>query len=346
MDGVHYVYIRCRDYQGNGGSRILNMCEFAWKLPGVCARFEKPDAIVATSMPPMSCAVGIHLAQKYGCRAVAEIADLWPESLIAYDVAGPRNPAVLLLRRLEKWIYKKADAIVFTMEGAYDYILEQGWEKDIPRSKVHFINNGVDLEAFQYNREHYRIENAELVNPDIFKVVYTGSIRKVNNLGTLLDAAKLVENPRVKFLIWGDGDELPALRKRVEDEGISNVTFEGRVEKKYVPYIVSCADLNIAHNTSSPIFRYGISFNKLFDYLAAGKPILCDFVSSYNPAVLRGAAVDLKEVSDRQIAQAVEYFAALDLKTYNVYCQNAKAASEVYRFEELTRELLAVIADS
>ena len=120
VDGVHYVYIRCRDYQGNGCSRILNMCEFAWKLPGVCARFEKPDAIVATSMPPMSCAVGIHLAQKYGCRAVAEIADLWPESLIAYDVAGPRNPAVLLLRRLEKWIYKKADAIVFTMEGAYD----------------------------------------------------------------------------------------------------------------------------------------------------------------------------------------------------------------------------------
>ena len=343
VDGVHYVYIRCRDYQGNGGSRILNMCEFAWKLPGVCARFDKPDAIVATSMPPMSCAVGIHLARKYRCRAVAEIADLWPESLIAYGMAGPRNPAVLLLRRLEKWIYKKADAIVFTMEGAYDYILEQGWEKDIPRSKVHFINNGVDLEAFQYNREHYRIENAELVNPDIFKVVYTGSIRKVNNLGTLLDAAKLVENPRVKFLIWGDGDELPALRKRVEDEGISNVTFEGRVEKKYVPYIVSCADLNIAHNTSSPIFRYGISFNKLFDYLAAGKPVLCDFVSSYNPAVRLDAAVDLKEVSDKEIARAVEFFAGVDRETYTKYCSNALAASEIYNFDKLTKKLLSVI---
>ena len=211
VDGVHYVYIRCRDYQGNGGSRILNMCEFAWKLPGVCARFDKPDAIVATSMPPMSCAVGIHLAQKYGCRAVAEIADLWPESLIAYDVAGPRNPAVLLLRRLEKWIYKKADAIVFTMEGAYDYILEQGWEKDIPRSKVHFINNGVDMELFEYNRQHYPIEDRDLDDSDAFKIVYTGSLRKANNLGLLLDAARRVTDPRVKFLIWGAGDELELL---------------------------------------------------------------------------------------------------------------------------------------
>ena len=73
VDGVHYVYIRCMDYQGNGLKRIYNICEFAWKLPGVCRKFPRPDAIVATSMPPTSCAMGIHLARKYGCRGVAEI---------------------------------------------------------------------------------------------------------------------------------------------------------------------------------------------------------------------------------------------------------------------------------
>ena len=124
VDGVHYVLIRCKSYHGNGVSRILNMLEFARKLPGVCNKYPRPDAIVATSMPPMSCAAGIKLARKYGCRGIAEIADLWPESIVAYGIAGPRNPAVLYLRRLEKWIYKKADAVVFTMEGAYDYILE------------------------------------------------------------------------------------------------------------------------------------------------------------------------------------------------------------------------------
>ena len=193
VDGVHYVLIRCKGYQGNGVSRILNMLEFARKLPGVCDKYPRPDAIVATSMPPLSCAAGIKLARKYGCRGIAEIADLWPESLIAYGIAGPRNPAVLWLRRLEKWIYTKADAVVFTAEGAYDYIKEQHWEKEVPQSKVFYINNGVDLELFDYNKEHFRVEDEDLDDPDIFKVVYTGSIRQVNNLGLLLDAAKAVD---------------------------------------------------------------------------------------------------------------------------------------------------------
>lgn len=158
VDGVNYVYIKCIGYQGNGLKRVYNMCEFAWKLPGVCKHFPKPDAIVATSMPPTSCAVGVHLAKKYGCRGVAEIADLWPESIVAYGIAGPKNPAVVVLRWLEKWIYKKADAVIFTMEEAYRYIEEQGWQNQIPRSKVFYVNNGVDLPAFEYNREHFRVE--------------------------------------------------------------------------------------------------------------------------------------------------------------------------------------------
>lgn len=343
VDGVHYVYIKCLDYQGSGLRRIYNICEFAWKLPGVCKKFPKPDAIVATSMPPTSCAMGVHLARKYSCRGVAEIADLWPESIIAYGIASPHNPAVIALRWLEKWIYKKADAVVFTCEGGYDYILEQGWEQEIPRSKVFYINNGVDLKTFRYNREHFQISDPDLENPDIFKVVYTGSIRRVNNLGLLLDAAKEVTDPRIRFLIWGDGDERPALEQRLADEHIGNVVFKGRVEKKYVPYIVSHADLNIAHNTPSPLFRFGISFNKLFDYLAAGKPVFSDFPCPYHPAVQRGAGTDMKDPTAKAIAQAVQKFSALLPAEYAAYQQNAERAAEEYDFANLTQKLITVI---
>lgn len=343
VDGVHYVLIRCKSYHGNGVSRILNMLEFARKLPGVCNKYPRPDAIVATSMPPMSCAAGIKLARKYGCRGIAEIADLWPESIVAYGIAGPRNPAVLYLRRLEKWIYKKADAVVFTMEGAYDYILEQGWEREIPRSKVHYINNGVDLEQFRYNREHFTVDDPDLTDPDTFKVIYTGSIRKVNNLGLLLDAAKELRDPCVRFLIWGDGDEREALQQRVAEENISNVVFKGRVEKKYVPYITSCADLNIAHNTPSSLFRFGISFNKLFDYLAAGKPVLSDFPCPYNPAVLLHASLCVDDPTAQNIAQAVTQVAAMEREQYNELCSNAEKAAVEYDFRNLTDKLLQVI---
>lgn len=343
VDGVHYVYIKCMDYRDNGLKRIYNMCEFAWKLPGVCKKFPKPDAIVSTSMPPMSCAAGVKLAKKYKCKGIAEIADLWPESIVAYGIAGKNNPAVILLRILEKWIYKKADAVVFTMENAYQYIREQGWEKQIPESKVFYVNNGVELSAFKYNRDNFVAEDSDLDNKELFKVVYTGSIRKVNNLGLLLDAAKKIEDPRVRFLIWGDGDELPELKKRVADEKIDNVVFKGRVNKSFVPSIVSRADLNIAHNTPSPIFRYGISFNKLFDYLAAGKPVLSDFPCGHNPAVIGNAGVEVTEPTPENISDAVMRFANMDEEQYRTYSENALAASEEYSFEALTKKLLSVI---
>ena len=343
VDGVHYVYIKCCDYQGSGLKRIYNICEFAWKLPGVCKHFPKPDAIVATSMPPTSCAMGVHLGRKWGCKTVAEIADLWPESIVAYGIAGPHNPAVIVLRWLEKWIYKKADAVVFTMEGAYDYIIEQGWEKDIPRSKVHYINNGVDLEQFDYNKEHFCVEDPDLDDPDTFRVIYTGSIRRVNNLGLLLDAAKCVKDPRVKFLIWGDGDEREALEQRVRGEKIANVEFKGRVEKKYVPSIVSRANLNFAHNAPSPLFRFGISFNKLFDYLAAGKPVLCDFPCPYNPAVTYGAGIEVSGTQPPQIAKAIDALVTSAEQERQSYCANARRAAEDYDFKRLTDKLIAVI---
>ena len=343
VDGVHYVYIKCLDYQGSGLKRIYNICEFAWKLPAVCRKFKKPDAIVATSMPPTSCAVGVHLARKYGCRGIAEIADLWPESLISYGIAGPRHPAVIVLRWLEKWIYKKADAVVFTVEGAYDYIEEQHWEKEIPRSKVHYINNGVDLELFRKNRDDYPFADEELDEEDTFKVVYAGSIRKVNNLGLLLDAAKEVQNPKVRFLIWGDGDERAALEQRVKDEHIDNVSFKGRVEKKFIPSIISRADLNIAHCEATDVDRFGISFNKMFEYFAAGKPILSDFPCRYNPAVQYKAGTDVAAPTAENIARAVEAYVQMSDAEYESYVQNALLAAEEFDFQRLTKKLLDII---
>ncbi len=342
-NGIHYVLIKCRHYKGNGISRIYNMCEFAMKLPSVCKHFKKPDAIVATSMPPMSCAMGIWLAKKWKVKAIAEIADLWPESIVAYGIAKPNNPAIIVLRRLEKWIYTNADRIVFTMSGAYDYIEKQGWEKDIPKSKVFYINNGIDLTQFKYNKNHFQINDDDLNNKDIFKVIYTGSIRKVNNLGRLLNIAKQVKNKNVRFLIWGDGDDLELIRMRIINENINNIVLKGRVEKKFVPYIVSHADINIMHGDTNPIFKYGFSANKLFDYLAAEKPVLIDFFCKYSPVEDYNVGKILNGFTDNEIAKEIDEYALMDKEELLKYAVNARIAASHYDFEELTNELERVI---
>ena len=342
-----WVYVHTLAYGKSRKKQVLSMFQF-YRNTALAARhfrrqYGTPDVILGSSAHPLTALLAVRLGRKYHCKSIAEIRDLWPESIVAYGIAGPHNPAVLALRRLEKWIYKKADALVFTMEGAYDYIVEQGWDKEISRSKVHYINNGVDLEQFDYNKEHFPVEDPDLDDPDTFKVVYTGSIRRVNNLGLLLDAAKCVKDPRVKILIWGDGDEREALEQRVRNESISNVVFKGSVEKKYIPSIVSRADANLMHGTPGPLFRFGISPNKMFDYFAAGKPILMDFETNYNPVEQYQAGIILNSLSGETTAQALQRMAKWPEEEYARYCQNARRAAENFDFKRLTDKLMAVI---
>ncbi len=344
VNDIHYVYIRCHSYEGNGMGRIRNMFEFPWRLESVCEKFPKPDAILASSATPMACRAGLGLAKKYGAKAVAEIVDLWPESFVSYGLVSKYNPMLIPMYRYEKKMYEYADEIIFSMEGAYDYIKDRGWEGSIPRAKTHYINNGVDLEIFDYNKEHYAIKDEDLENDGIFKVVYTGSIRLVNNIGKLLDAAKSINNPKVKILLWGKGNELEMLQQRVIDEKIENVVFKGYVDKKYVPYIASQADLNIVSFLPASVDeKYGISPNKLFDYMAAGKPILTVFPCKYNPAVQVGAGEDIEAPSAANIAAAIERFAAMDREKYLGYCQNARKGAEQYDFKRLTEKLLEIM---
>ena len=346
-----FVFVRARTYDGNGKQRVLNMIDFYRNVKKAAkeyaAQHGKPDVIYASSVHPLTLVAGIQLAKHFGVKCICEVRDLWPESIVVYSSRFTKdNPLIKLLYRGEKWIYKKADALVFTMEGAYDYITERGWDKDIPRSKVHYINNGVDLEQFDYNKEHFPVDDPDLDDPDTFKVVYTGSVRRVNNLGLLLETAKCVKDPRVKFLIWGDGDEREALEQRVRDEGISNVAFKGKVEKKYVPSIVSRADVNVMDmqkpQAKDELLRFGNSSNKLFDYFAAGRPVVMDYQSSYNPLINYKAGIVLPEPAPERIAQGVEVLATMLTKDYQSYCAEARRAAEDYDFKHLAAKLAAI----
>ena len=343
VNEIHYVYVRCSSYSGIGIGRIRNMFEFAFRLDRVCRNFPKPDAVLASSATPLACKAGLRIAKNYNAKAVAEVVDLWPESFVAYEFISKFNPLLIPMYLFEKKMYEYADEMIFSFEGGYDYIEERGWAQDIPRNKVHYINNGVDLEIFDYNREHYQIDDDDLENDKVFKVVYTGSIRRVNNLGKLLDVAKIIQNPKIRFLIWGKGDEQSSLEQRLKNENIRNVVFKGYVDKKYIPYITSCANLNIMHGFGTPIMRFGLSANKIFDYLAAGKPILAVFPCKYNPVVQCDAGVELQHSSIENIAKAVEKFADMDEETYNRYCRNARKGAEKYDFKNLTQELLKIM---
>ena len=344
VDGISYVYVRARSYTTKV-QRVLNMIDFAWNLKSVCNRYEKPDVIVASSQTPFACMRALRMAKRMNVKSIMEVTDLWPESIASVGMIPRSNPIFIPMYWFEKKMYECSDEIVFSMEGAYTYIQDRGWDKEIPKSKVHYINNGVDLESFDYNRQQYIIQDEDIQNERIYKVIYTGSIRLANDLGRLLDIAKYVKDPKVRFLIWGKGDELQHLMYRVVNEHIPNVVFKGYIDKKFVPYVTSCANLNIAHYafSSHSVLRYGISFNKMFDYMAAGKPVLTDFPCKYNPSVQCDAGVDVENADPVAVAEAIERFVSLDHKVYDKYCQNARRGAEQFDFKQLTENLLEIM---
>lgn len=343
-----FIFVRGRTYTGNGKRRVLNMVDFYRNVQTAAVEYAAahgaPDVVYASSVHPLTLVAGIRLARRFGVPCISEVRDLWPESIVEYSDRFTRShPLMRLLYRGERWIYEKSDALIFTMEGGYDYIVERGWDKSIPREKVHYINNGVDIVRFDENRERFRAGDPALDDPAVFKAVYAGAVRRVNNLGLLLDAAKELKNPRIRLLIYGDGDELDALRRRVADEGIENVAFRGRVEKKYVPSVISRADLNIVHWEMSPILRFGLSYNKLFEYLAAGKPIFSTVRSPYSIVEKYRCGADTGGFTPRELAEGVERIAALPEAERAAMGERARAAAADFDFEVLTDKLIDLI---
>ncbi|MCR4621562.1 MAG: glycosyltransferase family 4 protein [Clostridiales bacterium] len=343
---VPFVFVKSRVYKGNGKQRVLNMVDFYLNVKKAAKEYAelhgKPDVIYASSVHPLTLVAGIQLAKHYNVKCICEIRDLWPESLVAYEIVGPKNPAVLLLRKLEKWIYKHADSIVFTMEGAYDYIKNKGWEKNIPREKVFLINNGVDLETYEYNLKNHRILDADLDNPFLFKVIYTGSIRKANKIDLLVEAAKKLRGEPIRILVWGSGDQLEQLEDIKSKERIDNIVFKGSVQKDCIPYILSKSNTLFLDPFDESVSKYGISSNKLFEYLAAGKPVLMNQIPKYNPAAKYGCDI-VYDMSADSIAKAIKKVYSFDEKTYQSICSRAGLAATEYAYSTLTQKIIDIL---
>lgn len=347
-----FVFVRARRYQGNGKNRILNMLDFFFNVKDAAKQYAKlhgpPDVILASSVHPLTMVAGIQLAKHFGVKCICEVRDLWPEAIVTYSSRVKRSSLLAkIMYAGEKWIYKKADAVIFTQEGGPDYVREKGWDTahggPIDSGKLFHINNGVDLEIFRNNLREFPCSDPDLSNPDLFKVVYAGSIRRINNLGIILDAAKLITDPSIRFLIFGNGDELEALKQRVVDEHIANVVFKGRVPKQCIPSVVSQADLNLVHWEMSPLLRVGESYNKAFEYFAAGKPVFYTVRPGYSIVEKYRCGRITSGFSPREIAEGIQAMARLSPEEKTEMGANARKAAQDYDFAIHTRKLIEII---
>lgn len=341
---IKFIHIRTRNYK-NSFERVLNLFEFPIRLFKNYRKFERPDIIIHTATVPFG-NILYYCAKRLKAKYIVEVLDLWPESFHQTGLVNKRNPLMGLLYAAEKWIYKKADKLVFSMEGGRDYIIEKKWNKElggpIDLEKVSHINNGVDLEEFKYFKDMNNIDDSDLNNDNTFKVIYIGSIRLFNNVKLLIDSAKiLMRNKKIKILIYGDGTERQMLINYVSEQGIDNVVFKDKfVDKKYIPYILSRSSLNILNYQQNGIWKYGGSQNKMFQYLASGKPVCSNINMGYCLIKRYNCGISNEFSTAEEYANAIESIVDLPENEYENMCSNATEAAKEYDLKLLTDKLI------
>lgn len=351
---IPHVFVRSYSSSGNGIGRVFNMLSYYKNLKKVAKQLgqngEKPDIIIASSPHPLSLLGGIKVADYFNIPIINEVRDFWPEVFFKADRISEKGLIGRVLIAGEYWLYKKSDGLIFLKEGDYTYLTDKKWDigqgGEIDLEKYRYINNGVDIEEFKELIETQVYQDEDLKDEN-FNVIYTGAIRPVNNVDLLLDAAKILKKHKdIQFLIYGDGNEFANLEKRIRKEKINNVKLKGYIDQKYIPSLLSQSSVNIL-NYSQELYNWsrGNSSNKLFSYMASGKPVISTVKMGYSPIKKYDFGIELEKNSAPRLAKAIKKIKNMEQSQYNKLSQNALEAANNYDYSKLTEKLVDLIEE-
>jgi glycosyltransferase involved in cell wall biosynthesis len=305
MGKVPFLWLRTPPYRGNTIARMTNMVTFARQLIQWVPRLDlpAPDVIVGSSPHLFGALAAERLARRAGVPFVLEVRDLWPQSLIDLGGVSAHHPVVLALGHIERYLYRGSSRILALLPGAVEHLVAKGAD----RARVVYLPNGADLSVLP-------APEPPPVNAR-FTVLYAGTHGLANGLDGLLDAAALLQAEgwadRVLMRFVGDGPEKPRLVRRAEAEGLSLVRFEPPVAKEAIHAVLASADAFMVTMHAIGLYRFGISFNKIYDYMAAGRPTVLGASASNNPIAEAGCGLSVPAGDARAMADAIKRLAEM-----------------------------------
>ena len=233
-----------------------------WRVP-------EPDVVLATSPQLLCGAAGAAVAAIKRKPFVLEVRDLWPESIVAVGALPRQHPVVKGLEVVEKSLYRAADHIVVVTDAFEENLAKRG----VARRKLSVIKNGVDLTRFKPAPCETALRS-RLGWAEKFVCAYVGTHGMAHGLDAVLDAAKaLLPDDRVRVLFVGEGAERARLQRRIDDEGLSNVTMLGVLPRDAMNEVYATADLCLVPLRKTELFTTVIP-SKIFEIFAMARPIL------------------------------------------------------------------------
>ena len=309
IDGIEYLWLRTRSYQGNGAARLLNMAQFTARLYGLAAHLDgwRPDAVIASSTYPYDIWPAARLARRHGARLFYEVHDLWPLTPMLLGGFSRHHPMIASMQWAENYAYRHADAVISMLPCAYAHMERHGLSRD---RYVH-IPNGVDPAPAPAAADHPDVLRAGAALASLrercdFVVAYAGAHGHANALDTLLEAMALLRDRPVGLALIGSGPEREALRAQAARLKLERVAFVDPVERGCIPAILEQADAAYIGLRHSPLFAYGVSPNKLFDYMQAARPVVYAIDSGNDIVNEAGCGISIKSQDPAALAQGLE----------------------------------------
>ncbi len=337
-----FLWLRTPRYERNDGRRILNILAYTLRvlLPWNLRGLQEPDAILGSSVHPLAAWAAALLARRKKVPFIFEVRDLWPQTLIDMGAITPNGLPARALRALEKWLYKQALYIVVLLPKASDYIAPLG----VAPERIVWIPNGVDLQDFPS-------PSPAPEEPPVFNLMYFGAHGEANGLAPLIEAMALLKGrdlPRpARLRMIGDGPEKPALMQLTARLEVENISFEPAVAKTKIPVLAREADAFVFVVRDLPLYRYGISLNKMFDYLAAARPILYAGAAVNNVIGEAKAGLTVPPENPSVLADAIERLVSLPPEERAEMGRNGRAYVEKHHaFSHLAGLLADVLNKS
>lgn len=348
IEGVRYIWVKTPKYSGNGVGRIINILTFINKLK-LKARYIsksfKPDAVIASSTYPLDIYPASKIAKLSSAKLFFEIHDLWPLTPIEIGGFSPKHPYIMYLQGAEDYAYKNCDGIISILPNADKHIKDRGFSTN----NYVFVPNGVIIN----NEEVEDIEEPdidqikklnEFKGEGYFLVGYTGNHSPANALDTMLKAAKKMKGKKIKFILVGSGNIKDELIRYKNEHNIDNVVFLDPVKKEAIPFILSKLDVAYMSLRKESLFRFGVSPNKLFDYMMAAKPILYSVEASNDPVSDANCGISVKAEDEDEIVKALDRFMNLSEEERMVMGENGKKfVIKNHRYEVLAEKFLMAL---
>jgi glycosyltransferase involved in cell wall biosynthesis len=300
IDGIRVVWLHTFPYAGNGWKRGVNMLSNAWRALQVARTLpDKPDVVIGPSVPLGTGWAASRIAEMKGAAFVFEVRDVWPIALVDDGGLSKRSPVYYVFRSLEKYLYRKSQRISATMPFIHQHVSESGSNPE----KVTWIPNGVNFERYSGLDPYDGGEKLPLV------AMYVGGFGNAHDVITIVRAARIFQqrgNDKYRFVLVGDGVKRPECRQEASLHVLSNIEFRDPIPKSEVPRVQMEADILIAAVLDSAAYRFGLNLNKMFDYLASGRPVIFSGNAPNDPVAESGAGFSIPPEDPEAMAGALQ----------------------------------------